>query len=435
MKSLPLSLRSLRSLFTVGKSPVTNRYARRFSPGRARRTAELLESRLALSGDTVGDPEDLGTVSPPEGQFSQASVQGPYGFSFDGFATFPSAAGPIQVPISAVGHMIADGQGNVTQATRTLNLGGAVILEQTATGTYQVQPDGTGTASFVVTLAASPTILFEPPFPLALPPATLETFSFVIDATTKEIEFMGISIQDVASGTPLLPVSTHGAAQPQSASGGVSLPSTPGDANRDGRFDQFDIITVLSAGKYLSGQPATWEEGDWNVDGVFDSLDIAVAQQTDCYQRDVCFSQATLSGPFGFSFDGFVTVPSELGPVQVPVSAIGQMTADGHGNITAATRSLNLGGAVILQQTAQGTYEVHPDGTGTASFTVSLAALPTVLFEPPFPLALPPATLETFSFVIDATTNEVEFIGTSIQDPASGTPLLPVSIRGEAERQ
>ena len=39
---------------------------------------------------------------------------------------------------------------------------------------------------------------------------------------------------------------------------------SPGDANRDFSFDQLDIVQVLQAGKYLTGQPATWGEGDWN---------------------------------------------------------------------------------------------------------------------------------------------------------------------------
>jgi hypothetical protein len=369
-----------------------------------------------------------------ENQFDNATLQGPYGFTFDGSVTLPSDAGPISVPVTALGHMTADGQGNVTQATRTLNLGGAVILEQTATGTYQVHPDGTGTSSFVVSLAAPPTILFEPPFPLALPATTLETFSFVIDGATREIEFMGMSIQDVASGTPLLPVSIRGQAEPQVALTDPGLRSNPGDANRDGRFDRFDLMEVLKAAKYQSGQPAAWEEGDWNADGVFDALDVALAQQTDCYERDVCFSNASTRGDFGFSFDGFVTVPSELGPVQVPVTAIGQLTNDGQG-ASQGIRTLSLGGAVILQQTATGTYQVHPDGRGTASYVVSLIAPPTIFFEPPFPLSLPPMTLESFSFVIDAATNKIEFIGTSIADAATGTPLLPVSVRGEGEWQ
>ena len=55
------------------------------------------------------------------------------------------------------------------------------------------------------------------------------------------------------------------------------LAPQPGDANLDGRFDQLDIVMVLQAGKYKTGQPATAAEGDWNGDGWFDQLDIVMA--------------------------------------------------------------------------------------------------------------------------------------------------------------
>ena len=63
----------------------------------------------------------------------------------------------------------------------------------------------------------------------------------------------------------------------------------PGDANRDFTFGQLDIVRVLQAGKYLTGQRATWGEGDWNGapggypgnpprgNGLFDQLDIIAA--------------------------------------------------------------------------------------------------------------------------------------------------------------
>jgi hypothetical protein len=51
----------------------------------------------------------------------------------------------------------------------------------------------------------------------------------------------------------------------------------PGDSNRDGVFDQRDIVLVLQAAKYLTGQPASFAEGDWNGDGVFDQRDLVAA--------------------------------------------------------------------------------------------------------------------------------------------------------------
>ena len=62
-----------------------------------------------------------------------------------------------------------------------------------------------------------------------------------------------------------------------------NLPARTGDANRDGEFNQLDIVQVLQAAKYLTGNPATWQGGDWNGDGVFDQLDIVAALRTGKY--------------------------------------------------------------------------------------------------------------------------------------------------------
>lgn len=63
----------------------------------------------------------------------------------------------------------------------------------------------------------------------------------------------------------------------------VECVAQPGDANGDLQFDQLDIIQVLQSAKFMTGEPATWEEGDWNGDGVFDQLDIAAALETGNY--------------------------------------------------------------------------------------------------------------------------------------------------------
>lgn len=63
----------------------------------------------------------------------------------------------------------------------------------------------------------------------------------------------------------------------------LSSPVAAGDSNRDFQFDQQDIVLVLKAAKYLTGEPATFEQGDWNEDGVFDQLDIVAALATGNY--------------------------------------------------------------------------------------------------------------------------------------------------------
>ena len=72
-----------------------------------------------------------------------------------------------------------------------------------------------------------------------------------------------------------------------------------GDADQDLDFDQLDLVQVQVAGKYLTGQDATWGEGDWNAapeiqgDGVFDQNDIIAALQANIY----------LSGPYAAAAD------------------------------------------------------------------------------------------------------------------------------------
>src|SRR2546430_16866484 len=55
------------------------------------------------------------------------------------------AGGTTAVPVAAVGVFEADGNGSLTDGVRTLSAGG-VVLHQTFTCTYTVNPNGTGSA-------------------------------------------------------------------------------------------------------------------------------------------------------------------------------------------------------------------------------------------------------------------------------------------------
>ena len=88
----------------------------------------------------------------------------------------------------------------------------------------------------------------------------------------------------------------------------------PGDADQDSDFDQLDLVQIQQAGKYLSGQAATWGDGDWNGapggspgyppqgDGVFNQLDIVAAQQGAKY----------LTGPYAAHVTVAVPEPSSM---------------------------------------------------------------------------------------------------------------------------
>jgi hypothetical protein len=75
----------------------------------------------------------------------------------------------------------------------------------------------------------------------------------------------------------------------------ATAPLNAGDANRDLVFDQYDLVHVLQAGKYLTSGPATWGDGDWDGapggspgspptgNGRFDQADIVAALASGRY--------------------------------------------------------------------------------------------------------------------------------------------------------
>ncbi len=51
--------------------------------------------------------------------------------------------------------------------------------------------------------------------------------------------------------------------------------AAPGDSNLDWQVDMLDAANFITAGKFNTGDPATWFQGDFNYDGVVDVLDSA----------------------------------------------------------------------------------------------------------------------------------------------------------------
>ena len=93
----------------------------------------------------------------------------------------------------------------------------------------------------------------------------------------------------------------------------------PGDSDLNGEFNQLDIVQVLQGGKYLSGDPAEWSEGDWNGDGAANQLDIVHVLQADTYLREpetsritdfTSIFQPTLTGDEG-AFGGPTVIRSQ----------------------------------------------------------------------------------------------------------------------------
>jgi hypothetical protein len=77
-----------------------------------------------------------------------------------------------------------------------------------------------------------------------------------------------------------------------------------GDSNLDGEFNSGDLVAVLEAGKFATGQSAGWNQGDWNGDARFDRDDIILALQ------DGGYGQGSLAAtqPNGIQGDGQASV-------------------------------------------------------------------------------------------------------------------------------
>ena len=55
------------------------------------------------------------------------------------------------------------------------------------------------------------------------------------------------------------------------------------DFNHDGAFNADDLLEAMAAGKYETGESATYDEGDANGDGVFDSSDLMFIMEGGYY--------------------------------------------------------------------------------------------------------------------------------------------------------
>jgi hypothetical protein len=131
-----------------------------------------------------------------------------------------------------------------------------------------------------------------------------------------------------------------------------------GDADRDLDFDQIDLVQVQIAAKYLTGQPATWGEGDWNGapggtqaappvgNGQFDQLDIISALAAGTY----------LTGPYaavgqgGTEGDGQTSVGYNVATGEVWVDApsgteLTSINIDSASGIFTGDAAQNLGGS------------------------------------------------------------------------------------------
>jgi hypothetical protein len=131
-----------------------------------------------------------------------------------------------------------------------------------------------------------------------------------------------------------------------------------GDADQDLDFDQLDLVRVQIAAKYLSGQAATWGEGDWNGapggtqgspppgNSRFDQADIIAALNANKY----LMGPYAAIGPNGQRGDGQTSIVYDPRTGELAVDApnnvqLTSVNIDSAGGVFTGAPSQNLGGS------------------------------------------------------------------------------------------
>ena len=150
-----------------------------------------------------------------------------------------------------------------------------------------------------------------------------------------------------------------------------------GDADQDLDFDQLDLVQVQVANKYLTGEVATWGEGDWDGapggspgnppagDGQFNQFDIIAAQQGAAY----------LTGPYAAIESGGQSGDGQTSVVYSP--ATGELSVDAPLGVELTSINIDSASGIFNGDAAQnlgGSFD-HDADKATSSKPRSAAAL------------------------------------------------------------
>jgi hypothetical protein len=136
----------------------------------------------------------------------------------------------------------------------------------------------------------------------------------------------------------------------------------PGDSDRDGDFDQLDLVRVQIGAKYLSGQQASWGEGDWNGapapggtldnpppgDSRFDQIDIIAALNAGKYLTGPYLAVKPAPGGWESDEQTSLVYNATTGELSVNAPASKQLTSiniDSAAGVFTGAAAQNLGGS------------------------------------------------------------------------------------------
>lgn len=344
-----------------------------------------------------------GSVSfpPPQGGFTNASLSGPFAFSYTGTDSsgFISAAGSFQ----------ADGNGNITTGMEDLRNAAGVATNAAITGTYTVRADGRGTAN--LNSSAGNTVL---DFVLVASGHALVT-RFDANATasgTMDQQTPSAFTNASLAGSFAFTLGGIDAVGNPLAVGGVFTSDANGnitgidDSNDVGNVVTNDVLSgtipVAANGRgaaTITLQATALTFAFYVVDSTHIKLvqvDASSALGGDAFRQTGPFSNATLNGSFAFTLAGADNLAA------APFATGGILTADGAGNITSGAQDFNDGGSLATNIGVTGTYSIAASGRGTLTIVT---------------------TMGTFTFAIYPSSGGVLILETDVAFLTSGTAL------------
>lgn len=362
--------------------------------------------------------------------FSNASLSGPYVFSFSG--NDPGG------PVYRAGRFVADGNGNITEGVSDVQHAGGASAQESFTGTYAIQPDGRGTLALTVEGSQQPA-----------------NYSFELSATgggalvrfdnaargsgefykQDSAAFSDASLNGSYAFQSLAASSsgTLGAAGVFAGDGAGDITGGMEDVNDGQNVESKMPVTgsysVDSTGRVTATINASGSTGSMTsqlamylVSGdraVFVNTDntgaagVGVAEK----QQTASFSNSALSGDFVYMSTGEPATEGNF--------SLGRLTADGSGGISAGVLDQNDGGTVNQAVSFTGAYSIPAtdQGRGTASLTTSNGTVNFIFY----------VVSDKKAFVVSADTSSVEGGQLLAQEPFSNSSFqgnFAFSLRG-----
>jgi hypothetical protein len=339
---------------------------------------------------------------PPQGSFTNASLSGPFAFSYTGSdgAGFLAVAGSFQ----------SDGAGHITSGMQDINSGFGVFTNASITGTYTVRADGRGSVNLnspagnsvidFVIVAGGHALITRFDANAAgsgtIDQQTTSAFSNTALAGTFAFSVSGID----GANNPLAVAGNF----TSNAAGNIT--SGVNDSNDNGAVSTNNALTgaipVNSNGRgaaTVNTISGTLTFAFYVVDANHLKLvevDNAPVLGGDAFRQTGPFSNASVSGPFAFTIAGADII--SLGPF----AAGGVLTSDGAGNITSGVEDFNDAGTVTSNVGLTGTYTIASNGRGTLTIATGAG---------------------TFNFVAYPSSGGVLVLETDLRFVTSGTGL------------